>query len=608
MRNDAGQTPLDIARANGFHDVLDGLVNTPLPRSHWASFDYDDSLPRESGSTTGSDTLNVSSLVTQVKRPDKPRSAAPARASAAAADNNDDGLDSLSDLDDDDDDDDDDAMYEDDIDEDDAATSAQSPSASKAAPGAASAASALAGAASSGRSRTSASAVLRLIADSQRCAPTEPLTSASPPPRTSMRLPERPGALDELFAKPGVPHRTLYDFVASRPDELTFAANQQVLVLKRFDDGWLLGEHEGLVGMFPAKYVLLETMPRHSSTAELARKAQKAQQSAQASPPQSGSATPKVHTPPVPRMPVGANTSVKPAPVAAASESAPAAAPASAMKPNLPKVLTAKAATSTSAFAQTNEAVVAANKKVSVSEDCVLSLIEAIEVRLRRSPRVVHILLTSYIHRQTISERDIKPFLDSVPTMAAAAGRAYDTALRSVQLLSQTALAVNRGGGGREPNAASVEPFVEPAKLSDTMLGATSAWIQSRQLLADEGRVRCGTEWPTAPAHRAARTAIARKGAVAAVDRERRNDAFDQERTASAGRVRTPAEQHGVEPGQGAEQRAGRRQRRAHQARRAGAHHQFCGGAPRRAARIAALASAHAARNARGRLGGVGRL
>ena len=80
--------------------------------------------------------------------------------------------------------------------------------------------------------------------------------------------------LEELFSKPGVPHRTLYDFQATRPDELTFSANESVLVLKRFDDGWLLGEHEGLVGMFPAKYVLLETMPRHSNTKLSEKKAQ----------------------------------------------------------------------------------------------------------------------------------------------------------------------------------------------------------------------------------------------------------------------------------------------------------------------------------------------
>ena len=93
-------------------------------------------------------------------------------------------------------------------------------------------------------------------------------SSPSNAARASVRLPERPSLLDELFSNPGVPHRTLYDFKGSRPDELTFKANEQVLVLKRFDDGWLLGEHEGLVGMFPAKYALLETMPRHSNAKE----------------------------------------------------------------------------------------------------------------------------------------------------------------------------------------------------------------------------------------------------------------------------------------------------------------------------------------------------
>ena len=74
--------------------------------------------------------------------------------------------------------------------------------------------------------------------------------------------------------------------------------------------------------------------------------------------------------------------------------------------------------------------------------------------------------------------------MDSVPTMAAAAGRAYDTALRSVQLLAQTAQGINASSeldGGKS--------FVQSAQLSDTMLQATSAWVQSRQALADEGKV-----------------------------------------------------------------------------------------------------------------------
>ena len=76
VRNDAGQTPIDIAREHGFHEVMDALVNAPLPRSHWSTYDYEDSFRggRESTSTTESEP-NVSSLVTQVKRPtDKPKS------------------------------------------------------------------------------------------------------------------------------------------------------------------------------------------------------------------------------------------------------------------------------------------------------------------------------------------------------------------------------------------------------------------------------------------------------------------------------------------------------------------------------------------------------
>ena len=75
--------------------------------------------------------------------------------------------------------------------------------------------------------------------------------------------------------------------------------------------------------------------------------------------------------------------------------------------------------------------------------------------------------------------------------MAAAAGRAYDTALRSVQLMAQMAQAVNSSS-----EVGELAPFVESARLSDKMLSATTLWVQSRQNLADEGRVcHCRCVW-----------------------------------------------------------------------------------------------------------------
>lgn len=73
-----------------------------------------------------------------------------------------------------------------------------------------------------------------------------------------------------LQFSPGVRHVTLYQFDATRPDELSFRPDQPILVLKRYDDGWCLGELNGLVGMFPAKYARLELRPQHvdSSGAE----------------------------------------------------------------------------------------------------------------------------------------------------------------------------------------------------------------------------------------------------------------------------------------------------------------------------------------------------
>jgi hypothetical protein len=110
--------------------------------------------------------------------------------------------------------------------------------------------------------------------------------------------------LDKILAQPGVPHRTLYHFTGTRPDELTFMANQPILVLKRFDDGWCLGEHNDLIGMFPVKYAVIETRPRHSHTALVVSNNQSKPLLSEntTAPPNSGAPmTPIVVVPPPPR-------------------------------------------------------------------------------------------------------------------------------------------------------------------------------------------------------------------------------------------------------------------------------------------------------------------
>jgi hypothetical protein len=76
--------------------------------------------------------------------------------------------------------------------------------------------------------------------------------------------------------------------------------------------------------------------------------------------------------------------------------------------------------------------------------------------------------------------REVQPFLDSLPTMAAATARAYDTSLRSVQLLAKLALAID--------NASPASQVREANSLHENMLSVTTLWIQTRQALVDDGK------------------------------------------------------------------------------------------------------------------------
>jgi hypothetical protein len=350
VRNDAGKTPVDIARENGLTDVLDALLNAPLPVAHWAILDTEEYVGQASYGAAHSD------AVTQVQRP----SASASKPTATAA--------TL------------------------AATAAAASAASAAPPSAA---------------HQSQFALAR---------------KDNAPEQT---------ALEKTLAQPGVPHRTLFDFVGTRPDELTFTANKPILVLKRFDDGWCLGEHNDLLGMFPAKYAVLDTRPRQSQTQLVVGSKAASAPSAAASPP-----------PP------------------AAAPAAPAAAQAAPAAAAPPSAMTAMEAMSGTSFASSDTRVVAGHKLVRESEAAVMHMFAAFE-KLR--------------------QHEVTAFLDSVPTMAAASARAYDTSLRSVQLLAKLALAIDNV-------TPTVHQVCEANKLHDSMLLVTSSWIQTRQSLVDDGK------------------------------------------------------------------------------------------------------------------------
>jgi hypothetical protein len=134
-------------------------------------------------------------------------------------------------------------------------------------------------------------------------------------------------ALD-ILAIAGVRQVTVYAFVAARPDELSFGANEPLTQFKRYDDGWCLGEHNGLVGMYPAKYARLELRPQHIVVDTASRVSGTA----------AASATPAT------------NATTAQTPSSASSS------------------VTASAATSTGAFALSNEHVRAAHAVLSPSE------------------------------------------------------------------------------------------------------------------------------------------------------------------------------------------------------------------------------------------------
>ena len=52
---------------------------------------------------------------------------------------------------------------------------------------------------------------------------------------------------------------SIYDYEASRDDELSFKEGEIIYVLKKNSDGWYEGVMNGMTGLFPGNYV--ETAP-----------------------------------------------------------------------------------------------------------------------------------------------------------------------------------------------------------------------------------------------------------------------------------------------------------------------------------------------------------
>ncbi len=47
----------------------------------------------------------------------------------------------------------------------------------------------------------------------------------------------------------------IYDYQAEKQDELSFAENSVIYVLKKNEDGWFEGVMDGMTGLFPGNYV-----------------------------------------------------------------------------------------------------------------------------------------------------------------------------------------------------------------------------------------------------------------------------------------------------------------------------------------------------------------
>lgn len=48
---------------------------------------------------------------------------------------------------------------------------------------------------------------------------------------------------------------SIYDYEASRDDELSFKEGEIIYVLKKNSDGWYEGVMNGMTGLFPGNYV-----------------------------------------------------------------------------------------------------------------------------------------------------------------------------------------------------------------------------------------------------------------------------------------------------------------------------------------------------------------
>lgn len=66
------------------------------------------------------------------------------------------------------------------------------------------------------------------------------------------RKPEDPTWAPDFYIEKVI---TLYEYIRDKDDELTFAENQLIFVVKKNDDGWWEGIMNGVTGLFPGNYV-----------------------------------------------------------------------------------------------------------------------------------------------------------------------------------------------------------------------------------------------------------------------------------------------------------------------------------------------------------------
>jgi len=97
------------------------------------------------------------------------------------------------------------------------------------------------------------------LVDSSTSAPKDTHSSASSAATTSTTTaaasaPSAPASTGATSAQKGNV-RAIYDYTATEDNELTFKANDRIVVLQKDDSGWWQGELNGQVGMFPSNFV-----------------------------------------------------------------------------------------------------------------------------------------------------------------------------------------------------------------------------------------------------------------------------------------------------------------------------------------------------------------